>query len=326
MNKPILIITIDTEGDNLWKNHNKITTKNTDFLPRFQELCEKYKFKTTWLTNYEMSVDAKYIEFAKSIIKNNSGEIGMHLHAYNNPPLYNLTGDDLRYKPYLIEYPPKIMKQKVMYITSLLEDTLQIKMRSHRAGRWALNTLYAQLLIEQGYQVDCSVTPHVSWQSSMGDPCGSGGTNYQKFLEHAYFIDPDDISKSGCSTLLEVPMSTQHKHCSFINQVQKIYNKLHGKKRNPSVHWLRPQGGNVAQMIKVIRKTLSSNKGYLEFMIHSSELMPGGSPTFKSKKDIEMLYQDLEKLFYYLSMRTISMSLSEFYAKKLKNREMNPCK
>lgn len=38
------LITVDTEGDNLWqwKPGEKITTENSLFIPRFQELCEKY--------------------------------------------------------------------------------------------------------------------------------------------------------------------------------------------------------------------------------------------------------------------------------------------
>ncbi|VFP79684.1 deacetylase [Candidatus Erwinia haradaeae] len=324
MNKPTLILTIDTEGDNLWHNSDKITTKNTNFLPRFQELCEKYQFKTTWLTNYEMSIDPQYIEFAKNIITNKSGEIGMHLHAWNNPPLYNLTQNDLCYQPYLIEYPKKIMREKVIYITSLLEDTLQIKMRAHRAGRWAFNTFYAKLLIEQGYQVDCSVTPKINWQFSIGDPQGSGGTNYQKFFDYAYFIDQHDISKAGQSSLLEVPMSTQYKHSEFINQIKKIYNNLYYKKKcSTSVNWLRPQKGNIAQMLKIVKNAILRKKDYLEFMIHSSELMPGGSPTFKNKKDIDILYDNLEELFNYLHMRTISRSLSEYYIHKSKNRNVH---
>ena len=33
------------------------------------------------------------------------------------------------------------------------------------------------------------------------------------------------------------------------------------------------------------------------FMIHSSELMPGGSPIFSTKEDIEWLYVALENIF-----------------------------
>ncbi|VFP80365.1 deacetylase [Candidatus Erwinia haradaeae] len=323
MNKPAFIITIDTEGDDLWNNCNQITTKNTYFLPRFQELCETYQFKTTWLTNYEMTIDPAYIEFAKNIIANKSGEIGAHLHAYNSPPIYNLTGDDLRYKPYLIEYPKKQIKEKIIYLTHLLEDVLQIKMHSHRAGRWAFNTFYAQLLIEQGYKVDCSVTPKINWESSIGDPKCSGGVNYQNFLDQAYFIDEQDVSKPGCSTFLEVPITTQYKHGLLINQVQKVLHKLCSKRHYPSVHWLRPKRGNIKQMIKLIQNTLASGKDYVEFMLHSSELMPGGSPTFKTKNEIEELYYDLEQLFEYLRIRTVSMTLSEYYEKKLLRHHTN---
>ncbi|VFP87773.1 deacetylase [Candidatus Erwinia haradaeae] len=318
MNKPALLITIDTEGDNLWQSPNRIMTKNTYFLPRFQQLCEKYQFKPTWLTNYEMIKNPAYIEFSRHIIRQNSGEIGMHLHAYNNPPLYDLTGDDKRYQPYLIEYPEEIMRNKIIYITHLLEDTLQIKIQSHRAGRWAFNVKYAQMLIEQGYKVDCSVTPRVNWQHTMGHPQREGGTNYQDFPDDSYFIDENNISKSGNSTLLEVPVTIQYKHTSLINQLQSTYYRLQGQKYNPTTHWFRPIRGNLKKMIDVVKTSMKNGRDYVEFMMHSSELMPGGSPTFKNKYDIEVLYNNLEQLFSWLQRYTISMTLSEYYSKNIK--------
>ena len=50
------IITIDTEGDNLWewKFGDAITTENVKYLPRFQNLCNDFGFKPVWLTNYEI--------------------------------------------------------------------------------------------------------------------------------------------------------------------------------------------------------------------------------------------------------------------------------
>ena len=97
MNKPAFLITIDTEGDNLWRNRRTITTRNTLFLPRFQALCEKYGFKPTWLTNYEMASDPAYVEFARDVIARGQGEVGMHLHAWNSPPEAPLTDDDWRW-------------------------------------------------------------------------------------------------------------------------------------------------------------------------------------------------------------------------------------
>nr|ADK56083.1 WabN [Proteus mirabilis] len=317
MKKPAFIITLDTEGDNLWENEHNITTQNTHFLPRFQQLCERFQFKPVWLTNYEMAIDEAYIEFAQDVIARNTGEIGMHLHAWNSPPIVALTDNDLHYQPYLIEYPKSQMRDKIAFMTDLLENKLQTKMLSHRAGRWAFNETYAQLLIEFGYQVDCSVTPKVDWRFTKGDPAQSGGTDYSNFPSHAYFMDVNDISKAGNSTLLEVPMSIQYKHSPFMNKIKRGYDRLRGKRRSPSVNWLRPKGGNAQQMIEVAQKSLAQGHSHIEFMLHSSEFMPGGSPTFRTEQDIDGLYHDLETLFNFLQDKVQGMTLAEYY--KIKN-------
>ncbi|CAK8740280.1 hypothetical protein SODG_003723 [Sodalis praecaptivus] len=166
MATPAFIITIDTEGDNLWQNHGHITTENARFLPRFQAFCEKYRFKPVYLTNYEMAMDDAFVDFARDAIARGNAEIGMHLHAWNSPPAHDLTGNDGRHKPYLIEYPEAVMREKILFMTQLLEETFQTKMLSHRAGRWAFDERYAAMLLELGYQVDCSVTPRVDWRRS----------------------------------------------------------------------------------------------------------------------------------------------------------------
>jgi len=132
------IITIDTEGDDLWswKAGRTITTENARFLPRFQNLCDRYGFKPVWLTNYEMVVNPDFVSFTKEKLRDGCCEIGMHLHALNNPPLYDL---EVRYPanfPYLIEYPEEIIAQKVRFLHELLNDTYGENIISHRAGRW----------------------------------------------------------------------------------------------------------------------------------------------------------------------------------------------
>lgn len=316
MSKAAFLITIDTEGDNLWQKHDSITTENARFLPRFQALCEKYDFKPVYLTDYEMAIDPFYIEFARDVIARNTGEVGMHLHAWNSPPEIPLTDDDWRYKPYLIEFADSIMREKVEFMTRLLEETFQTKMRSHRAGRWAFDERYARLLTEFGYQVDCSVTPKVNWRTAKGAPTGSGGTDYRHFPHQAYFIDENDISREGNSALLEVPMSIQYKHSPFVNALKSGYDKLRGKVRSPSVNWLRPAGGNLTAMQQVAEQTLAQGNDYIEYMLHSSEYMPGGSPTFKTEQHIEQLYSDLEAFFEWLQPKVQGMTLAQYYQQK----------
>ena len=170
MKKKYFIITIDTEGDNLWgwKEGTEIGTNNARYLPRFQSLCNEFGFKPTWLTNWEMLQNQEYIEFAKREQAAGHCEIGMHLHAWNNPPFYELPRDEKSGKPYLIEYPVEIMEAKVKSITELFLNIFGFAPVSHRAGRWAINDEYFRLLYKYGYRIDCSITPLISWESSMG--------------------------------------------------------------------------------------------------------------------------------------------------------------
>jgi len=84
---PSFLITIDTEGDNLWAKTRSISTRNSQSLYRFQALCERYQFQPTYLTNYEMAICPVFQEFGRDILKRQVGEIGMHLHAWRVLPV-----------------------------------------------------------------------------------------------------------------------------------------------------------------------------------------------------------------------------------------------
>ena len=184
------IITIDTEGDNLWqwKKGEVINTENIKYLSRFQNLAEDYGFKPVWLSNYEMISNNEFLKFICDVESRKTGELGMHLHAWNNPPYYPLyqVRDS---QPYLIEYPEGIMEQKISSITDLIFKETGIRPISHRAGRWATDKRYFALLVKYGYKIDCFYTPHVNWKHSLGCTKGGIGSDYSKVGENPVFID-----------------------------------------------------------------------------------------------------------------------------------------
>jgi hypothetical protein len=306
------LITIDTEGDNLWQQPREITTKNAAFLPRFQSLCERYGFKPTYLTNYEMAQSEQFVEFGKDVQSRGTGEIGMHLHAWNSPPLISLTSDDLKYQPFLIDYSESIMRDKIAFMTDLLEDKFETKMISHRAGRWSFNDVYARLLIEQGYCVDCSVTPHVSWKTTLGDPNGRGGTDFSQCPETAYFFDLKNRLLELPMTIIKYDRSQLIQRLSKLPKIGKVI-----RYRYPQRTWLRPNGHNLKPMLKLVKQAAVEKRPYIEFMIHSSEFMPGGSPNFVNESQIEKLYTDMEHLFAIIQQQGfVGMTLKEYYLKE----------
>lgn len=312
--RPAFLITIDTEGDNLWESGGRIETRNAAYLPRFQALCERYGFKPTWLTNYEMAVDPVFVEFGRDVLRRGQGEIGMHLHAWNSPPIRPLTADDNRHCPYLIEYPDAVMRDKIAFMTDLLEGTFGVKMTSHRAGRWAFDDRYARLLVEFGYRVDCSVTPGVSWSANPGVPAGRGGTDYRAFPGQAYRMDLNDISRPGDSALLELPMTIRssrlHAAAPWLYRVAGV--RRIARRLSTPVQWLRPNGRNRQGMLDMVGQAIREDWPYLEFMLHSSEFMPGGSPTFRTAAAIDALYEDMTVLFEAAAGGFTGRTLSEY--------------
>lgn len=328
---PAFIITIDTEGDNAWARPATDTTRNSAYLPRFQELCEAYGLKPTYLTNYEMARCPTFRALARDALARGAGEVGMHLHAWSSPPLSApLTAADRQHQPFLVEYPEPVMREKVRVMTATLEDTFGVKMVSHRAGRWSFDHRYAAILIDEGYRVDCSVTPLVSWRGTRGDPAGRGGTDYTRFPRDAYWMDASDVSRPGDSPLLEVPMTVVPGPATAARRAVRALEALRRRplvaaatgplrraldRVSPPVRWLRPNGSNRREMLDIVRQVLAERRGHAEFMLHSSELMPGGSPTFRTDAQVEALYGDLRALFDAVRQaRFVPATLAEFHA------------
>ncbi len=312
---PAFLVTIDAEGDNIWAKSATVTTRNAAFLPRFQELCEKFRLKPTYLTNYEMAKSGNFVEFARDCLARQTAEIGMHLHAWNTPPHVALDCAFPEALPYLIEYPEDAMVRKIQYMTRLLEDTFAVPITSHRAGRWAFDQAYARCLAEMGYRCDCSVTPHVDWGTAKGLPSGAGGSDYTACSEAPYFFDIGEMSAAGGLSILEVPVTIRDPLPMALRTTIKRPVAGFARKvirRFAPLAWLRPNGRNLESMIALTANAPGSTAGYSEFMLHSSEFMPGGSPTFDTKEKVEVLYRHLQELFSHVAQRYVGRTLSEF--------------
>lgn len=318
MSETPFIVTVDTEGDNLWEKPRAITTRNAAHLPRFQRLCEKFRFKPVYLANHEMAMSDQFVEFGRDAASRGAGEIGMHLHAWNSPPLDALTPDDFLHQPYLIEYPERVMREKIQAVTRLLEDKFGRKMVSHRAGRWAFDERYAAMLVDEGYLVDCSVTPGVDWRANPGAPGGHGGSDYTTFPANPYWVGGCGATTVPGRALLEVPMtvfpSRLFRSSPWLYRVPGL-RRVAGRV-SPAHRWLCPvpllEKHNLDAMLQLARRMRGGSVTHLQMMLHSSDLMPGGSPAFPNAAEVERLYASLEALFAELAGWCRGLTLAEF--------------
>lgn len=306
MKKGKFIVTVDTEGDNLWNRATTkdgirpITVENAKYIGRFQALCQKYDFIPTYLVDYEMIMSDEFVNNAKQWQKQGLCEIGMHMHAWNCPPIHQLPFYAKGHNPYAGEYPQEVLWKKLKYLTELIEKRVGVRPTSHRGGRWYIDDWYVERLIELGYTSDCTITPGISWRSTIGNKMY--GPDYSGYKDDVFYLDKD-------RRLLEIPPTIIP--TSLLHRIKEILKKPYDtneiwKKKI----WLRPNGNNVDEMLYIANKRKRTS--YLEFMIHSSELMPGGSPLFATEKSIDKLYQNINTVFEIIAKFYDGITLSEY--------------
>lgn len=298
------IITVDTEGDNQWSIYNgqNITTENANFIPRFQEMCEEFGFKPVYLVNYEMANNDFLMDYLKKKQKEGVCEIGTHLHSWNSPPEHELERK-FEGNPYITEYPEQIVYEKIDFMTKLIESKVGIRPVVHRAGRWASSDCMFDILSELGYIADCSVVSGCNMLNYPGKTV-SYGFDYRTYPNEAYLVKDN---------LIEIPMTVKHIQHTLAGKSIKnrAKNLIVGKDR-----WLRPAISTVKEMKLNIDERVENGSDYAEFMIHSTELMPGGSPYFKNSRDVEREYKDMRTIFTYAVQCGFEGITMRDYAKK----------
>lgn len=307
------IITVDTEADNQWQRSKNISLENIKHIPRFQELCQKYNFNPTYLVTYEVATDNTSSNILSTLAKDNKAEIGAHLHPWTTPPYTRDMEWEMTHHRFPSELPLEELGQKIRSLTEGIKSKFNIEPKSFRAGRWGFDSNVARVIKEYGYIADSSITPGISWKRTTGDPKGVGGPNYKNAQIVPYELSIDNILENGKSGVIEIPMTILPTGSLVERSLRKVFHKN---------RWLRIFPETKASDLVEIYKTASRLAlPYIQFMIHSSELMSGGSPYSKEKKNVENTYYILESFFDFLTTNSVGgVSLSQFalsFAKEL---------
>ena len=294
-----LIVTIDTEADNQW-HEGDLSLNNIKHLPRFQALCEKYGMKPTYLLSHEVAA-SNLVDDLKDWQDKNLAEIGAHLHPWTTPPYEE--NHDYKIHSYPHELDDNQLLIKLKNLTDIISQKFNKLPVSFRAGRWGFDERVAKHLKSLGYKVDCSVTPKINWQKTIGDPQKNGGPDFRFHSVYPHTFEGiteipmtilfTGIFKKENTRLAKLFLSLPE---SFI---KKVLNKLFFRQR-----WLRIFDSSSAKDWKLIYKSaVKNNLPVMEFMIHSSELMVGGSPYSKTEQQLENIYTQLEEMFKYFKSK-----------------------
>lgn len=315
------ILTVDTEADNQWDHGRGLTVENIKYVPRLQELCNKYHIKPTYLVTSEVCEDSFAREIFCDYIENNEAEVGAHLHSWTTPPFLNKDGyryND-RYHAFANELPEDIVANKMRYLTDQIGTAFGKRPTSFRSGRYGFSENIAKILLTNEYLVDSSVTPYVSWSAFRGVPGLAGGPDFQdkRPLPYTYNFDGNSLLEIPVTIMpTKFPLNTNSKLTGFyfskvnsnffLKSLRRIFFRYQPV-------WLRPYPWMTLEVMNdLVREAEHARLPYLVMMFHSSELMPDCSIYRADKESIENLYELLEAFFMLLSYNGItSISLTE---------------
>lgn len=318
-----LLITIDTEEDDAWSGRVPVTTENAAFAARFQELCDEYGQRPTWLCTAPVLEDGRLFEGLGGAVAEERAEIGAHFHPWAAGPFPPEAERRAVAQVYPHEIPLDDFRRGLSRITALARERFGVTAVSYRAGRWGFTGAHVPVLLEHGIRIDCSVTPHLSWQRYAGDPAGRGGPDFRGAPLRPYFIDPADVRREGESRLLELPMTVLAPRGPFASRpgAWPRLDRLAGSPWGRVLARLRwtPQlfrpwpGLRLDDLLRMCDLAQALGLPYLMLMFHSSELMPGGSPYYPDAASVDRLYAKLRGLFAALARERIAgATLAQF--------------
>ena len=300
------IMTIDTEGDDQWDHGRSLTVENVKYVDRFQVLCEKYGIRPTYLVTSEICSDPYAQDLFSDYVKMNRAEVGAHLHSWTTPPYLAEPGyrQNDEHHTFASELSYDLVSRKIINLTEQISRTIGRIPTSFRSGRYGFNEIVARVLIDNGYVVDSSVTPFVSWVQQSGLPGGKGGPD---FIDSSPF--PEKIQSSSGS-LIEIPVTilptmkpldVSHTIARYYfrnvnnNLLLRILRKLFYTSQPV---WLRPTPEMTsAKLGSLVKEAQRIKLPYITMMFHSSELMPGCSKYRPDENSIEDLYSLLRTFF-----------------------------
>jgi len=303
-----LIVTIDVEADSdkNWGAPDVRTFKSVlETMPnQLHPLLARHDVHPTYLISPEVLQRNDCRAVLHSLAH---CELGAHLHVEDVPPEFIAVGPARPHRGMQWECAPEIERQKLRNLTQLFSDAFGKAPRSFRAGRFGIGHHTGKFLMELGYVVDSSVTPHVRWTSQDG----ARFPDFTEAQELPYWAaDDGDIFKNGCSGLLEIPVT--------IVAAREVPSS-----RGSNPIWFRPWYTSKDLLQQLVRATASAppSQGVrrpLVMMFHSMEVVAGASPYPQTEADVKKYLNALEAVFDTVADCGIkSCTLSEYREKFL---------
>jgi len=291
---PLLVVIIDAEEEFDWNCYSRtaVDVSNIRQQVRAQRLLDRFGVVPTYMVDYSVASQAEGVAPLAEFLADGRCRIGAHLHSWITPPFEAEISQRTSFAGNL---PAHLEFAKIESLTAVIERNFGVRPTIYRAGRYGLGPNTTEALRKLGYEIDCSVLPWVNLTFRHGP-------DFTRFGPTPFWLDAD-------RTLLELPLTA-----GMVGLLDRlaiapsvypwIASPLASKMRIPGMLSrlrlldripLTPEGTSIAEAQRVTRWL--SAKGHRLFCIsyHSSSLIVGHNPYVRSKTDLTVFLDWLER-------------------------------
>jgi hypothetical protein len=300
-------VTIDTEEEWDWGSGyptGPASVRNIAHLTAFQDRVEWFGAAVTYFTNHAVLTDPASRDIICRLSQRPNVEIGLHIHPWNTPPV--APTDRVTPRESFLHNLPGAEAEKKLDESFRAFEKAGIVPTCFRGGRYSTSPLIQSYLRDRGVIADCSVLPFNTWADE-------GAPDYRDRDLTPRRLPPrneDDLA------MWELPLTFGFvgKSFDFWRRAFRLFdspgfNKLPfggvaGRLFGARKCWLNfenPLGEGMTDLFDVVR---SLDLPYACFTMHSSSLLPGGSPYAKTQADVGALLKRVDDTLETLNRRS----------------------
>lgn len=296
---PVLYtLTVDTEEEWDWDAGyptENLSLRNIAELPRFQEVCSRHGAAVTYFANHAVLADPAARRVVLDLARRPNVEIGLHIHPWNTPPV--APGPVAPRDTFLHNLPPDVARAKLESVYALFAEH-GLRPTSFRGGRFSTGPVVQEFLRDNGFVADASVLPFSTWADD-------GAPDYRDRRPVPIRRPP---RRPGEPALWEIPPTLAYSRRPF-----GLWHRLSEAVKNSPLRHLRliglaeraglvrqawlsfesPLGRGMLSFLRLLRKV---RPPCVDFMLHSSSLLAGGSGFTRTPADRDRVFATLDEV------------------------------
>jgi hypothetical protein len=294
---PILVVVVDTEEEFDWTapfDRRNTSVEHMRSIGKLQRVFDEASIVPVYVVDHPIATQATSIEPLRRFREDGRCEIGAHLHPWVSPPFEEEVNARNSYPGNL---PRALERAKIASLANAIEKSFGARPVIYKAGRYGAGPNTAEILEEEGFEIDLSPCPPFDFGAD-------GGPDWSTAPCEPYLIGPNGrvLAIPNTGTYVGFAWSRAHALYRFATAPSLRWARLPGiLARIGAVErlFLSPEGYALDDLKRLTRFLLARGIRTFTLSLHSPSILPGCTPYVRSAAELEKFLDTTRRYFEF---------------------------